>query len=151
MRKALIAAAVATALFAVGAFAASFAVQSEDTASGSNDVQSCASGAIVDFNESFDNANNNWNVASAVVTVTEVAGVDCNGGQLELVLQPTGGGAPLGGPFNANLVVAAGPPTVTKNVDTWTVTFTGVTGVPVTTLANAAVLIDGVQLSSTST
>ena len=51
MRKALIAVAVATALFAVGAFAASFGVQSEDIASGTNPTTNCAASADVDFIE----------------------------------------------------------------------------------------------------
>ncbi len=48
MRKALIAVVVASALFAVGAFAASFAVDSENIASGSADVDGCADVALVD-------------------------------------------------------------------------------------------------------
>lgn len=49
MRKALIAAIVATALFAVGAFAADFAVDAEDVASGEADVQPCASSVAVNW------------------------------------------------------------------------------------------------------
>jgi hypothetical protein len=49
MRKALIAVIVAAALFAVGAFAASFTLSAEDVASGSNGVDRCASHVDVDF------------------------------------------------------------------------------------------------------
>jgi hypothetical protein len=69
MRKALIAVAVATALFAVGAFAASFTtVQSEDVASGNNAVTACAEYADVDFDTTYIPAQNDWNVTGATVT-----------------------------------------------------------------------------------
>lgn len=51
MRKAIITVAVATALFAVGAFAASFTVQSEDIASGANAVEACAKHVSIEFDE----------------------------------------------------------------------------------------------------
>jgi hypothetical protein len=51
MRKALIAAIVATALFAVGAFAAQFTVSAEDVASGSDGVIACAEYVDVDFDD----------------------------------------------------------------------------------------------------
>lgn len=68
MRKAIIAAIVASALFAVGAFAASFSVQSEDVASGSNDVVACADFVDVDFTTVYNEADNGWRVTKAVVT-----------------------------------------------------------------------------------
>jgi hypothetical protein len=85
MRKALLGIAVATALFAVGAFAASFAVQSEDIASGSNATTNCAASATVNFNEDFDEVTNNWNVAT--VTVTLASAASCVGGDAQLILQ----------------------------------------------------------------
>ncbi len=70
MRKALIAIAVATALFAVGAFAASFAVNSEDIASGTDTVDNCADLVDVDFTTSYDNVAGagDWNVTAAKLT-----------------------------------------------------------------------------------
>lgn len=47
MRKALIAAIVAAALFAVGAFAAEFTLNADDVASGEAPVDACASAATV--------------------------------------------------------------------------------------------------------
>lgn len=49
MRKALIAVIVASVLFAVGAFAATFTVTSSDVASGTDDVGACAEEALVEF------------------------------------------------------------------------------------------------------
>jgi hypothetical protein len=82
MRKALIAVAVATVLFAVGAFAASFAVQSEDIASGSNAVAACATNVDVDFDDPvLVPGTGVWTVDGATVrfldsTGAEVAGCD---------------------------------------------------------------------------
>jgi hypothetical protein len=83
MRKALIAAAVATALFAVGAFAASFAVDSEDIASGSDGVVACADKVLVDFGTpTYDSTTHKWSVNTAVLTFQTTAGAadpDCAG------------------------------------------------------------------------
>ena len=68
MRKAIIAAIVATALFAVGAFAANFVVSSEDVASGANNVSACAPHVDVDFATPTANASTGvWNVGQATV------------------------------------------------------------------------------------
>ncbi|MGK2949634.1 MAG: hypothetical protein ACSLFP_13760 [Acidimicrobiales bacterium] len=67
MRKALLAVAVATALFAVGAFAASFTVQSEDIASGSNPVTACATNVDVDFATPEAQSDGTWTVDGATV------------------------------------------------------------------------------------
>ena len=98
MRKALIAAIVATALFAVGAFAASFAVEAEDVASGADDVTECASKVDVDFDTVYDGTSD-WNVASAVVTFytdaatpTTTSGCDGYGLTLMLELEDSEGG-----------------------------------------------------------
>lgn len=93
MRKALIAIAVATALFAVGAFAASFAVNSEDIASGSNPTTNCASDAVVNFNEAFDQASNNWNVSTITVTLNNAQ--SCVGADAQLVLQSNASTEPI--------------------------------------------------------
>ncbi|MCO8126706.1 hypothetical protein NHL50_05765 [Acidimicrobiia bacterium EGI L10123] len=69
MRKAIIAAIVATALFAVGAFAASFAVDSEDVASGADPVGSCATDVVVTFDDDpVENIGGTFTVETARVT-----------------------------------------------------------------------------------
>jgi hypothetical protein len=75
MRKGLIAVAVATALFAVGAFAAQLSVQSEDVASGSNEVVACADSVDVDFGTITQVADGTWTVTTADV---DFIGGDCN-------------------------------------------------------------------------
>lgn len=141
MRKALIAVAVATALFAVGAFAASFAVQSEDSASGSNPVQSCADAATVTFNEDFDEGTNNWNVASVTVVLTAAA--DCLNAEAQLVLQDNDGAETI--VLDQTQTVDAGE--ISGGVATLTYTPSGTLAVG--DVWNAAVLIDGLQISST--
>lgn len=91
MRKALIAAAVATALFAIGAFAASFAVQSEDIASGANDVTACAAQVDIDFNNPVLNQTTGaWTVDGARATFrngSDAAVDTCEGYAAELALK----------------------------------------------------------------
>jgi hypothetical protein len=153
MRKALIAVAVATALFAVGAFAASFAVQSEDVASGTDPVAACATEADVDFTESLHLANNDWEISAAVVTFN---GAGCNGRDATLVLQSNAAGEPV--VYEATKAVAAGSvtfvpkcdesgdPTPTNIVCTVPTGGSAWTYVPVSQVWNAAVLIDGVPI-----
>jgi len=91
MRKALIAVAVATALFAVGAFAASFAVQSEDIASGSNDVAACATNVDVDFDDPVLTPGTGvWTVDGATVSFLTAAGAtdpDCDDHDARLAIK----------------------------------------------------------------
>lgn len=70
MRKALIAVIVASALFAVGAFAATFTVSSEDVASGAGAVDRCASSVEITFGTLTPPADpaSDWTVASATAT-----------------------------------------------------------------------------------
>jgi hypothetical protein len=86
MRKAIIAAIVATALFAVGAFAAELTVNSEDVASGSDAVLECAEYVDIDFEDPvWNDSVDDWQVSSADVTffdeVTDAPTVaeDCDG------------------------------------------------------------------------
>lgn len=144
MRKALIAVVVASALFAVGAFAASFTVQSEDIASGSNPVESCATSADVDFNEDFVEASNNWIIET--VDVTLAGAEDCLGASVELVLQGNDANQTI--VWQNTLVVtqamvdAAGTDVVVQ--------FDPATGdLTVGEVWNAAILIDGLNISST--
>lgn len=132
MRKALLAVAVATALFAVGAFAASFGVNSEDSASGTNPVASCTTGATVTFDEGFDETSNDWNVDTATVELANAA--TCAGGTLTLVLQDDATGEPI--VFEEDALIPAAVSGVA------TVTFSSV-DVPVASVWNAAVLVDG--------
>ena len=89
MRKAIIAAIVATALFAVGAFAASFTLRAEDVASGSNPVSSCATSVDVDFAKSPNaNVGGTWPITGATVTFLS-----------------SGGPATTCEPFNASLAL----------------------------------------------
>lgn len=101
MRKTLIAAIVASALFAVGAFAASFTVASEDIASGSDAVEACADHVDITFTtEPNDDAEaptfGQWYATQATATfykdadpdpafVTLVA-ADCEGYDAKLAL-----------------------------------------------------------------
>ena len=71
MRKALIASVVAAGLFAVGAFAADFALDSEDVASGSADVGACATDADVDFETDPDAVDGDFVASAATVTFVE--------------------------------------------------------------------------------
>jgi hypothetical protein len=130
MRKALIAAAVATALFAVGAFAASITVSSEDIASGSDGVVACAASVQVNFDDTptFNATTHKWTVDNAnLVFATN----GCDGfGVTVKVSTPTNGEAA-----------------------TWTGTVSGtgaaVSGgaVEVNLINGAAVLVDGKHLT----
>jgi opacity protein-like surface antigen len=141
MRKALIAAAVATALFAVGAFAASFDIDAEDIASGSDPVQSCAASAQVDFNESFRTAQNNWVIDT--VTVTLAGADDCLGASVELVLQDN---------VPTEAIVYQNTKTVVAgDISGTTVTLTYTPPVDSLTVGqvwNAAILVDGFDIET---
>jgi hypothetical protein len=99
MRKALIAAIVAAALFAVGAFAAEFTVNAEDVASGADAVTACADAVDITFTTDADAATadtpGEWRATSATATfyrVVEVEGqevteeADCDGYTAKLAL-----------------------------------------------------------------
>lgn len=137
MRKALIAAAVATALFAVGAFAASFTVQSEDIASGANAVDKCA--AFVD-------------IAFGPLTAPPPGGVDFTVTSATATFRNTAGLSSTCDTFNATLALTVGgvvkpfgPVAVTSSVATFDLRVAGV-GEPVGPITNAAVAVEGVFL-----
>jgi hypothetical protein len=100
MRKALIAVAVATALFAVGAFAASFTVQSEDIASGTDAVEACASNVDVDFDDPVLNTGTGaWTVDGATVnflTAGGAADTGCDPFDAQLAIDAGSGFASVG-------------------------------------------------------
>jgi ABC-type phosphate transport system substrate-binding protein len=138
MRKGLIATAVAVALFAVGAFAASFAVSSEDTASGSDAVSPCADNVVIDFNETYSTTSQNWNIASIDVTFTGTNLQACinRAADATLVLQN-----------NGTTKVFEDTKTLDDSLNFVPSADTGTSPLPVADVWNAAVLIDGVQLN----
>lgn len=99
MRKTLIAAIVASALFAVGAFAAEFTVQSEDVASGSAVVGACADDVQISYTTStVVAASGDFAVVGAVVRFTNdalneaeepitVPATDCEGADVDMALR----------------------------------------------------------------
>jgi hypothetical protein len=140
MRKALIAAAVATALFTVGAFAASFAVQSEDVASGANDVTACARQVDIDFDDpTLDTSTGAWTVAGATATFrdsADAAVTTCTGFAGELALKT---GATIAGATYGSVSTA------TVSGSTADFNFTAV---PVDTIHGASVVVDGKTLAA---
>ena len=140
MRKALIAIAVATALFAVGAFAASLTVQSEDVASGGNAVTACADNVDIDFGGlAWDGTLNgglgDWTTSSAVVTLySGTVG--------------TGTVATACEAFGAVVRVQSGAASVesTRGEITSGTTTVSFTATPVNPITRASVLIDGAEL-----
>jgi hypothetical protein len=144
MRKALIAAAVATALFAVGAFAASFAVQSEDVASGANDVTACAAQVDVDFADPVLVAGTGaWTVNGATVTFRNASDAAVNscggyGAELALKLGATAGAAT----YSATTYSA------TVGASATNVSFTFSPAIDVSTIHGASVVVDGKTLSA---
>jgi hypothetical protein len=138
MRKALIAGAVATALFAVGAFAASLTVRSEDVASGSNDVVACAAQVDVDFDAPDLQTNGTWTVDGAVVHFldgSDVATGACDNFDARLAIKTT----PSGNYVQVGSLVAVDP------VGLATFSFTGI---DVATITGASVVVDGATLSA---
>ena len=90
MRKALIAVIVASALFAVGAFAASFAFTAEDVASGQDDVLSCADTVEVTFPDAeWIAETESYRVANAKFSFFDgtAPALDCSGIIADLRLQ----------------------------------------------------------------
>ena len=91
MRKAFIAAAIAAALFAVGAFAATFNVTSEDIASGSDSVDACADDVQIDFiTGSYNSDLQDFEVTGATATFFDEGEQepteDCDGSTATLAL-----------------------------------------------------------------
>jgi hypothetical protein len=134
MRKALIAVAVATALFAVGAFAASFAVQSEDIASGGNAVVACATNVDIDFGDPVVDATTGvWSVNTAraiFLNASDGTVTTCNGFGAELALKVSG---------STTSVASA---TVSGSEAAFTFTATNVENI-----TSASVVVDGKTLS----
>jgi uncharacterized membrane protein len=129
MRRVIIAAVVALVLFAVGAFAASLTVNSEDVASGSDDVAACAARVDVDFTTDFDNTAGEWVVTQVVLsflTSTGEATTGCDDQGVQVALT-TG---------------ASTAQELTGTVDGSGATLTPTSTVLVEEVTNAAVLVE---------
>lgn len=136
MRKALIAVAVATALFAVGAFAASFIVQSEDIASGTNAVQACATNVDVDFDDPVLNTTTGaWTVDGAVVRF-----LDASGGSVTTCDEHD---AQLAVDFGSGFVSVGDTAVATGGTATYSFT-----AADVETVVGASVVVDGATLTA---
>jgi hypothetical protein len=115
MRKILIAAVVAVVLFGVGAFAAAFIVNSEDIASGTDDVVACAEEVDVDFTTDYNTTTEDWDVTGAVLTFYDNPDndVSCDGFDATVVVETTIDGTVDGEAATESAVVAGGEATVT--------------------------------------
>lgn len=137
MRKAIITVAVATALFAVGAFAASFTVQSEDIASGSDGVVACAPYVDIDFDDPVADGAAEWSVDGATARFYTATGsgatlaTTCNGFLAELALLAPG------------VVTDAGNAAISGGA----VKF-DFTAIPVSAITKASVVVDGKTLTA---
>ena len=137
MRKALIAGIVASALFAVGAFAAVITtVTTDNVASGEGDVGSCATTATVEFTTSAavtptSGPTTDWTVTAATVSL----GSGCTGALVDLAIgnNPLGSGEP-------ETWTDAGTCTESGTTGTFTCT---VPNVPVRPIVEVAVLANG--------
>jgi len=146
MRKALIAVIVASALFAVGAFAASFTVQSEDIASGANGVDACAELVRITFDEPADDVDGAWTVSEVRVRFFDdaagtVDGAGCAGFEADLALDldTTGDGIAESSQDYTNTAV-----TTTSGVTT---AVFNIGSVEVSQIVGASVVVDGAILT----
>jgi hypothetical protein len=124
-------------LFAVGGFAARFAVNTEDVASGSDAVEKCAERVDVDFVTGYDGAGD-WNVTGALLTFYDAEGDEtpaCGGFGANLAVS-SGAADPAA---TGVAVIGAGSSTVTVKI-TPTLKASQVTG--------SAVLVDGQSLET---
>lgn len=138
MRKAIIAAIVATALFAVGAFAANFTVQSDDIASGSDTVGRCSTNAYVEYSTSgeYDETSSDFVVDGATVTFDTTN--TCDGSDVDIAF---GLAANVGDSSPSSWVDGTCAQEVGEAVVTFTCTPDAT--VPVGTFVSVAVLADG--------
>lgn len=138
MRKVLAITITAAVLFAVGAFAASFSLNAEDVASGSDEVESCADEVEVDFNTTFVNTANDWDIDSADVDFFKSgsAATTCSGSDVTLVLENA-----------SNTVLATYTAADIASDSTATLLPVGGTEARVSQVAQASLLIDDVEIS----
>lgn len=134
MRKLIIAGAVALVLFIVGAFAASFAVDSEDVASGADAVTKCATNVDVDFATSYDASVGEYVVDTVDLTFTGAPGT-CDGEVATVALELEDGSFE-----EVTGTVVDGGATDTASIDG--------EGILAKDVAHAAVLIDDTTIPS---
>ena len=139
MRKVLIASAVAVALFSVGAFAASFlTVNSEDIASGKDNVVACADVVDVDFSTVYSTTAADWEVSSVKLTFFDGSSTtptaDCNGFGATVVVD------------TATTENAASGESAPTTISGGTVTITLNNTLKAADVAEAHVLVDGENL-----
>lgn len=146
MRKAIIAAIVASALFAVGAFAAEFIVSSEDVASGTDGVVACASHVDVDFYEAEVDASGDYVVTGAQLRFYSAGGAEpplstqCEGFTAELAVG-------TGDDPEATLLFTEYEATGEIASGTIEVDFLG-DAISVASIHQASVLVDGANLTA---
>lgn len=91
MRKALIAAVVASALFAVGAFAANLNVTGDNLASGQDDIVQCGDAEVEWTTDDSAAGDGDWAVTGATVTFSSD---DCDGAKVDLAVGTGSASAP---------------------------------------------------------
>lgn len=138
MRKVLIAAIVASALFAVGAFAAELTINAEDVASGQDSVDACADEVKVEFDPAtWDGTNERYEVPGFVITFYDGGALtnDCDTtGGAEVVVQTSSGDNEF-----PDLDVSAG--TLDHSIATGS-------EIAVSEIDNVAVLVEGFYLNA---
>lgn len=127
MRKLLLVIAAAMALFTVGAFAASFAVSSEDIASGANAVDACSASVDIEFDDAVVSSAGVWTVNGASATFADTG---CDGFDAQLAVVAGGSDA-----------VTSAKVTVAGNTATFTFAPTNVEDI-----VNASIMVDGVTI-----
>ena len=140
MRKVLIASAVALVLFSVGAFAATFFVNADDIASGTDEVAACADRVDVDWTVgAYDTTANDWNVTHAVLDFFDgnpgAVTQECNGFGAIIALEDGNG-------------VKISETTVPATIANGTVTI-DIPDVKAGPIRAASVLVDGEELTLT--
>ena len=133
MRKGIIAAIVAVALFAVGAFAATFTVTSDEVTSGTDSFSQCAPAVTVDFETgSYDGGESGTDDFPVTGATATFAGAGCDDKVATLAVLGSDGAAIA--EVDGNAVVAGS-----------TVGFT-LTGVSVGQVFGSAVLVEGIPI-----
>lgn len=150
MRKAIIAAIVATALFAVGAFAANFTVNAEDVASGRDTVVACAPAVDVVFAPAqWDDTQKRYEIPAATIRFVTATGDTtvsngCDSQRADYRIE-------LGTASGHDGTDQEGFGTVASGLLPVLSTGTGgtVTGWPVSDIEGAAVLVENIRIPAT--
>lgn len=148
MRKALIAVIVASALFAVGAFAAQVAINSDDVASGEDAVESCASSANVIEYTTGSTVNGttgtaDWQATGATIQLIEATGKNCEGAAVDIAI----GSDTSATPDTTADTWTDGTCTATGNPLVYACTFAATTVRPI---VEVAVLVNGNSVNATA-